>query len=314
MLSTGDIKIRDPFVYRDDERRCYFLFGTTDMRLEGPGIGFDCWRSVDLENWEGPIPAFRPQPGFWATHHFWAPEVHFYRGEYYMLGTFKAHGRHRGTQVLRASNPEGPYTPISQGPVTPIDWECLDGTLYVDECGDPWMVFCQEWLQVHNGKMWAMRLSEDLTQAAGRPYFLFNASEAPWKQKQPWPAVNSRHAMPAYITDGPWIFPHSDGALLMLWSSMGEQGYAIGLVRSPSGDVTGPWEQLPEPLWAKDGGHGMIFETFEGEKILTFHQPNTPPDERAAFFMIEEHGKGIHCMGKLHSTKVRQPVSSLAVC
>lgn len=37
----------------------------------------------------------------------------------------------RGTQILRADKPEGPFVPLSDGPVTPADWECLDGTLYV---------------------------------------------------------------------------------------------------------------------------------------------------------------------------------------
>lgn len=297
MLHTDQIKIRDPFVYRDDRQRCYLMFGTTDPEPSGPGpgIGFDCWRSVDLENWEGPIPAFRPPAGFWGTHHFWAPEVHAYRGDFYMLATFKAHGRHRGTQVLRSTSPEGPYRPISEEPITPTDWECLDGTLYIDAGGDPWMVFCQEWLQVHNGKMWAMRLSDDLTAAEGRPYFLFSASEAPWKRKQAWP-IGGERPMPTYVTDGPWLFSHSDGSLLMLWSSMGKQGYVMGVARSEMGDIVGPWEQLPDPLWVKDGGHGMIFETFLGEKMLTFHQPNQHPLERAMFFPIEECGVGIRCI------------------
>lgn len=298
MLRTDQIKIRDPFVYRDDERRCYWLFGTTDPQPGGlePGVGFDCWRSIDLKNWEGPFAAFRPPKGFWGTHHFWAPEVHAYNGAFYMLATFKARDHYRGTQVLRSEKPEGPYKPISDGPVTPADWECLDGTLHVDAKGYPWMVFCQEWLQVHNGKMWAVRLSEDLTRSVGRPHFLFNASEAPWRKKQVWPAANARVSMPVYITDGPWLFPHSGGALLMLWSSMSRGGYVTGVARSATGHVCGPWEQMPELLWAKDGGHGMILETFEGKKKLVFHQPNRPPNERAVFFPIEETDSAVRCV------------------
>ena len=37
--------------------------------------------------------------------------------------------------------------------VTPDGWQSLDGTLYVDRSGKPWMVFCHEWLQVGDGQM-----------------------------------------------------------------------------------------------------------------------------------------------------------------
>lgn len=284
-MDLNEIKIRDPFVYRDDARRCYFLFGTSDPDpgVMDSGIGFDCYRSEDLQLWEGPIPAFRPPTNFWATHHFWAPEVHRYDGWYYMLATFKANNRHRGTQVLRSASPEGPYLPISDRPVTPQGWECLDGTLHVDDHGEPWLVFCQEWTQVHDGGMWAMRLSRDLTRANARPVFLFNASEAPWKCRQDWPADGSEFRMPTYVTDGPWLFTGFGGLLMMLWSSMGKQGYAMGLAQSESGKVTGPWKQLAHPLPVTDGGHGMIFETFGREKVLTFHSPNIHPKERAVF-------------------------------
>lgn len=68
-----------------------------------------------------------------------------------MFATFALAGEKRGTAILVADRPEGPYEPWSEGPVTPEDWLSLDGTLYVDEAGDPWMVFCHEWVQIQNG-------------------------------------------------------------------------------------------------------------------------------------------------------------------
>ncbi len=303
-MHTREITIRDPFVYRDDEQQCYYLYGTTDLHPPGgkvlvPGVGFNCWKSTDLTNWEGPMHAFRPPEGFWAEHQFWAPEVFKYRGAYYMLATFKAHERYRGTQVLRADSPEGPFLPISEGPVTPDDWQCLDGTLYVDTDGAPWMIFCHEWVQVYNGGMWATRLSEDLTRAVGRPQHLFNAAEAPWKKKQAWPDKGGEHPFPIYVTDGPWMYEHSNGSLLMLWSSFGDKGYAMGLARSTTGTILGPWEQMDQPLWKEDGGHGMIFETFEGEKRLVFHTPNQRYDERAVFYRIAETADGLQCSDRI---------------
>ncbi len=293
-MKTHEIQIRDPFVVPVPGEGVYYLFGTTDKNCwGGPGTGFDCFKSRDLNDWEGPIPAFRPPPSFWGTQNFWAPEVHGFRDRYYMFASFKAPGRYRGTQILCADRPAGPYLPLTDGPVTPADWECLDGTLHVDADGNPWIVFCHEWVQVHNGAMVAMRLSPDLKTAAGRPVFLFNASEAAWVNHPAWPEDAGKMRFPTYVTDGPFLFRTRGGVLLMLWSSSGYKGYAMGMARSESGTVTGPWRQEPEPLWAEDGGHGMIFRGFDGRLFVTFHTPNDTPRERPVFIEIEDMGDGI---------------------
>lgn len=288
-MKKDDIQIRDPFVLPLPDRKEYYLFGTTDKDCwGGPGTGFDCYRSKDLENWDGPIAAFRPPHGFWANTNFWAPEVHAYNGRFYMFASFKADNRYRGTQILVSDKPEGPYSPITDGPITPDNWQCLDGTLYVDENKDPWIVFCHEWVQVRNGGMYAMRLSRDLKSRAAKPVFLFNATEAPWVLPNAPKHDGLKREFPGYVTDGPYLFKTSKGTLLMLWSSFGKDGYAMGLARSSTNTIVGPWEQIAEPIWGKDGGHGMIFKAFDGRLFLTLHKPNNTPMERPFWAEIEE--------------------------
>lgn len=293
-MKTEDIQIRDPYVYADQHEKTYYMFGTTDKNCwRGPGQGFDCYRSNDLREWDGPIPAFRPSNDFWGKENFWAPEVHKFNDHYYMFATFIAKERYRGTQILAAQDVVGPYMPLTDGPVTPTDWQCLDGTLHIDEDGNPWMVFCHEWVQIHNGSICAIRLTKNLQAAVGRPLFLFNASQAPWVRETGWPEKGSKYWFPTYVTDGPFLYHLQDGTLIMLWSSMGSKGYAMGVCRSESGKVTGPWRHDPEPIWAEDGGHGMIFKTFEDQLMLTFHSPNKSPHERAIFVEIEEKQGGL---------------------
>jgi hypothetical protein len=78
----------------------------------------------------------------------------------------------------------------------------------------------------------------------------------------------------------------------MLWSSFGpDRKYRIGLAVSQSGHIQGPWKQLPEPLYAADGGHGMFFHSMEGQLYLALHTPNDSPNERPVFIeMTEEDG------------------------
>ena len=287
-LQLNDIQIRDPFVLPLPEANEYLLFGSTDPNIwSGPATGFDCYSSSDLVSWDGPAPAFLPAPGFWSHEQFWAPEVHRYQGRFFMFATFSAPGHFRGTQILSADRPEGPYTPWSDGPVTPRNWQCLDGTLHVDADGAPWMVFCHEWKQVHDGTVMAQRLSPDLRQAEGTPVLLFSGSEAPWSRPLEVPST-AELDFPVYVTDGPYLHRLSSGSLIMLWSSFGDHGYAMGIARSESGTVLGPWRQEDRPLWGTDGGHSMIARTFDGQLFLTLHQPNNSPHERASFHHLKE--------------------------
>ncbi|KKI93475.1 glycoside hydrolase [Bacillus sp. SA1-12] len=280
MLTKEEIRLRDPFILPKYETKTYFLYGTTDENVwDGKGTGFDVYKSKDLLNWEGPFPAFRPDEGFWADHHFWAPEVHLYNGRYYMFASFKAVDKCRGTQILVSDNPLGPFTPLTDEPVTPRDWECLDGTLFLDDQQDPWMIFCHEWLQVEDGEICAIRLTKDLRKAAGEPVLLFKASDAGWTVP-----AHERN----YVTDGPFLFRNSQGELQMLWSSRGQEGYAIGVAHSTSGNILGPWVHDKRALFDKDGGHGMLFYTFSNQLMLTIHAPNKTPNERPVFFNLDE--------------------------
>ncbi|WP_100444670.1 glycoside hydrolase family 43 protein [Glycomyces xiaoerkulensis] len=287
MPALNEIQIRDPFVLRVPEEGRFYLFGSTDPDIwRGPATGFDTYWSSDLAEWHGPVPAFRPSADFWSHTQFWAPEVHRHDGAYYMFATFTAEGHRRGTQVLRAERPEGPYAPWSDGPLTPRDWECLDGTLHVED-GVPYMVFCHEWKDVGDGEIRAVRLTPDLRGTAGETSLLFTASEAPWARPLDRPGPT------AYVTDGPFLHRNTDGRLLMLWSSMGESGYALGVATSETGSVLGPWRQEKAALWPRDGGHGMLFEDASGRLLLALHQPNQTPDERARFIEVEEGPDGL---------------------
>jgi beta-xylosidase len=288
MLASADIQIRDPYILPLPEQGIYVMVGTTDTNCwQGQGQGFNAFTSKDLKTWEGPQAAFRPPPGFWSTINYWAPEAHCYQGRYFLFASFKADGVCRGTQILAADQATGPYVPHSDGPVTPRDWECLDGTLHLDRQGTPWMVFCHEWVQVGDGEMCAMPLTRDLRAAAGKPVLLFHASDAPWAVR-----IGTAPGPQGLVTDGPFLYSARNGHLLMLWSSMGRDGYAMGVARSASGNIAGPWTQDAQPIYARDGGHGMVFRTLAGRLMMTLHTPNQTPNERPVFIPLEETDDG----------------------
>jgi GH43 family beta-xylosidase len=211
MLKREDIRIRDPFIYTDRENGCYYMYGTTACK-EGSlstAPSLTVYRTEDLEHFsEGKVIFSGEEIGFWADRDYWAPEMHKYNGKYYLFGSFKSEAHCRATQILVSDTPDGKFRPISQKPATPQEWECLDGTLWVED-GVPYIVFSHEWTQIKNGEICAMPLTEDLSAPAGEPFLLFRASDNP--------NVTERGAG-CYVTDGPFLYSE-DGKTRMIWSS-----------------------------------------------------------------------------------------------
>lgn len=279
-MKLTDINIRDPFILTHEGK--YYLYGTratnTWIREEKPSYGFDTYVSEDMENWNGPISIFENYDEFWGEFQFWAPEVHKYNGKFYLLATFASNNRHRGTAILECDSPCGTFKVHSDGAVTPSDWECLDGTLYVEN-ETPYMIFCHEWTQIKDGEICYIELSKDLKRAVSQPKTILKASDA-----KPW-VVD--HGEGNYVTDGPFLMKLEDD-LICLWSSFGKDGYVEAIARSDNGKIGGNWTIDKDLLFEKDGGHGMIFEDLLGNLSFTYHSPNETPLERPCIRRIEK--------------------------
>lgn len=296
LIPSADIRIRDPFVLVDKTSHTYYLYASILNRTDEGGQGVEVYTSKDLKNWTSPKTVFQVPTDFWATKWVWAPEVHFFEGKYYLFTTFTSDETltsppderptdgwppyyRRGSQILVSDSPTGPFEPFGNQPHTSMDWMTLDGTLWVED-GQPYMIYCHEWVQIEDGRMNVVALEKDLSATRGEHITLFKASEAPWAK-----AIEGGKG---YITDGCYVHRTSSGKLLMIWSSAGSNGYAIGLVESESGRIKGPWKHLPDRLFKEDGGHGMIFETLEGALLIALHQPNESLRERMQLYTLVE--------------------------
>lgn len=272
MIKINDINIRDPFILVEDGK--YYMYGSTDKNIwGGPCEGFDMYESDDLINFSGPVRVFDVPDSFWGRENFWAPEVHKYKGKFYMFASFFAHGKNRATHILVADSPKGPFIPHGEKPQTPEGWECLDGTLYIED-DTPYMVFCHEWTQIGNGTIAYVRLSDDLKTIVSPPIDLFKATDAKWMK-----AIDHNGA-DVYITDGAWFHRLKNGKLLMLWSSFCDTGYAVAVAESDNGSITGNFIQQDELVYSNDGGHAMLFYDLNGRLKICMHQPNSIKLER----------------------------------
>ena len=254
--------LRDPSVIKADG--FYYAFGTD----------WNCYKSETLDGkWEY-LGGAVELPADLAGDK-WAPEVYEYNGAYYMFTTYKSSTTGlRGCAIFRSDDVAGKYVLHSDGFVTPLDKDAIDGSLYIDKNGQPWMVYSNEWTSTEDGigRFSVAQLSPDLKEFVSEPVEIFRADDASW----------SRNG----VTDGCWVYECQDGSLLMLWSSWDDFGYCVGLARSASGDITGPWEQLDDRLFSKeitgeyDGGHGMIFTDYDGNLWMALHSPNARQPKR----------------------------------
>ena len=265
----SELCIRDPFIFQENGK-----FYLTGSRGKGDRLSpnfddqdaFLGYVSEDMENFYGPYILF---DGF-ESNEYWAPEIHKYKGKYYLLGTIHKKDARRGTYSFVSENILGPYQPLNENSLTPLEEEALDGTLVIED-GVPYLIYCHEWLQINNGAMKLIQLSDDLSQSLGKAKTLFNALDAKWV------GSNGR----GYVTDGPFVIKENN-TYKMIWSSFKDsETYCLGVATSDN--LFEGWKQEETPRFEDDRGHGMLLN-INNEQYLISHKPNHPRGKERLIF------------------------------
>ena len=297
LLKTKDIRVRDPFILADAKTKTYCLYAQSENRKDSGFKGVEVYASKDLVNWLPPQTVMS-LPKDSDVMMVWAPEVHEYNGAFYLFVTLTCHrtlpekkpvekgnwpAMHvRGTHIFRSDKLTGPFKRLKSTAHTPEGWMALDGTLFIED-GTPYMVFCHEWVQTIDGTMDVVRLRDDLSDTVGKPELLFRASDAPGARTEPDAGK---------VTDGCFLYrsPKS-GKLFMIWSTfIPGNGYCVLLTESQSGKIKGPWINQ-KPIYKENGGHGMLFRSFDGRLMMALHQPNSRGKERLHLFEVLDNGQ-----------------------
>lgn len=287
-LKNSDITVRDPFVVPFEGK--YYMYATRSESCWSAMDGFDVYVSEDLENWSEHIEIYHREEGFFADQNYWAPECYVCNGKFYFIATLGcSDGRKKGIHMFTSDSPTGPFK--FEGRLTPETEACIDGTLYAEN-GKTYVIFSHTLEDVPKGDMCAIELSDDLLSPAGNPFTLFSAADAKWNTIVPFAKDEFGIEGDAYFSDGPFFHRTVDGTLLCVWSSWGEGGYSVGIARSDNGSIFGSWSHDPEVVVA-DGGHGMLFRTFEGDLKYAMHRPNTFFHEHPYFAPVEEKNNTI---------------------
>jgi xylan 1,4-beta-xylosidase len=221
---------------------------------------FPILHSRDLVNWQIVGAAMRKRPA-WSDGNYWAPEITFYHGRYYIYYTGHKKNGSLCVAVMTAAKPTGPYT--DHGPLICQDAGSIDAMAVTDQKGERYLV----WKEDGNSRnqatpIWAQKLASDGARLVGEPTELIRNTAA-WESN---------------LVEGPFILRRA-GYFYMFYSGNACCGrgcnYAMGVARSRT--LLGPWEKNPaNPIlkgndaW-KCPGHGSIASDARGRDFLLYH-------------------------------------------
>ncbi len=232
----------DPFVLRVGDE--WFAFGTGAMPESNPEGGqFQVLWSNNLVDWKPLGPALVP-PAEFKGHAFWAPEVAFHRGQYYMYYSVGVGDKDHQIRVASSSKPAGPY--LDEGRLTPEDCPfAIDPCPYKHTDGRWFLFYATDLVEGERpGTVLMVDELTTMTELAGTPTLVARATEKWQRFEKDRPIYKGIHDW--HTLEGPSAH-FKNGQIFCLYSGGNWQNdtYGVDYVSAPH--PTGPWVNTSQP-------------------------------------------------------------------
>ncbi|WP_237586697.1 family 43 glycosylhydrolase [Pontibacter russatus] len=222
--------------------------------------------SKNLVDWEIVGHVFPDKLPDWADAHFWAPEIAYENGKYYIYYTANKKGGNLCVGVASSTSPTGPYT--DHGPLVCQEAGSIDGFEVRDKDGTLYLV----WKEDGNSRnlptpLWAQRMNEERTELLGEKFEMFRNEPGTWE---------------GGLVEGPAIVRHGDYFYTFYAGDKccgRECTYGVGVARAES--IKGPWEKYGQnPIMKQNEawkcpGHGTVVSDGNGNDYFLYHAYNT---------------------------------------
>lgn len=237
----------DPFILL--HKGTYYAYGTANPN------GIEVYTSDDLLTWKQPKEKLALKKGdVWGEKWFWAPEVHYYKGKFYMFYSAEEH-----ICVATADHPLGPFTQEVKEPMIANE-KCIDNSLFVEN-GKPYMIYDR----FNDGlNIWIAELEPNLLKIIpGTEKPCIHVSQ---KWEEVWPRVN----------EGAFIIKHKK-KFYMTYSGNSYESPFYGIGFAVADQLIGPWTKYEKnPIFQKPSGlvgvgHSAMFKDKKGDWRIVFH-------------------------------------------
>lgn len=150
---SGALWAHDPGIIKAEN--VYYVFSTGTSST----ISILVKRSYDGENWRDIGGVFNSCPS-WVyrnvpvhTPHFWAPDISYYNGKYYLYYSVSSFGSNNSAIGLATTTNIAAGNWQDQGMVinstSGDNYNCIDPNMVVDQSGRPWLAFGSFWGGLH---------------------------------------------------------------------------------------------------------------------------------------------------------------------
>lgn len=241
------MKGADPFILLHDG--VYYLYSTNAED------GYLVYTSSDLQTWESRGHCLKKED-VKGSRWFWAPEVMYYQGKFYMVYTADEH-----LGIAVADSPLGPFRQEKKSFLS--ETKEIDGHFFQDDDGSVYLYFVRfpQGNVIYGAKMNADMLSYDASSVR-----LLLSATADWETKM------------GSITEGPSMLKRN-GTYYLTYSAnhYESQDYAIGYATS-SAPLSGFQKYEGNPILSKSGdivgtGHHSFTTSRDGTQLyIVYHR------------------------------------------
>lgn len=255
-------KVADPFVLYFKGK--YYLYATSERGAGSLG-GFEVWESFNLVDWFYKGWAYKSDEKSWGKESFWAPEVLYKDGKFYLF--YSAKGYINGRKTLRiclavSSSPLGPFKDV-KAPLFDFGYAAIDAHPFVDDDGKIYLYFSRDVSENPTSDIYVVRLSDNLLSTIGEPIFLISPTQL-WERNSKW-------------NEGPFVVKHNKKYYLFYSANFfASPEYSVGYAVSDS--PLGPFSKAQEnPILSKTEyvsgpGHNSVIKTPDGkEYFVVYH-------------------------------------------
>ena len=244
---TNSVLLADPFIMLYEG--VYYAYGTHSED------GIEVYTSDDLNGWkEVPGLALHKDNSI-GDKWFWAPEVYYVNGKFYMYYTAEEH-----MCAATSDSPLGPFIQEVKKPMLEGE-KTIDNSLFIDDDGTPYLFFDR----FNDGlNIWVAELEEDLITIKKQTLHPCIHVSQEWEKV--WPRVN----------EGAFVTKHN-GMYYMTYSANSYESPFYGVGCATATSIMGEWTKYPDnPLLQKPGnlvgvGHSALFRDKKENLRIVFH-------------------------------------------